>query len=49
MDTAELRELLDTGVAMLGVSTDDRLVPEAFRFEGRSRQPARDEFALTFP
>ncbi|MDQ1385017.1 MAG: hypothetical protein QOG65_2396 [Actinomycetota bacterium] len=34
MDRAELRELLDTGVAMLGVSTDDQLVPEAFRVWG---------------
>jgi hypothetical protein len=34
MDTAELRDLLDTGVAMLGVSADDRLAPEAFRVWG---------------
>jgi hypothetical protein len=31
MDAAELREFLDTGVAMLGASADAQLKPEAFR------------------
>src|SRR4051795_7530180 len=36
MDVAELGDFLDTGLAMLGASADDRLVPEAFRVWGAS-------------